>query len=50
MDGLLQSVANVGFPVAIASYLLIRMEGRLETLSGAISELAKNVEILKEQV
>ncbi|MTV50527.1 YvrJ family protein [Heliobacillus mobilis] len=29
-------------------YLLIRMEGRLEMLSSAISELAKNVEILKE--
>ncbi|MZP31049.1 YvrJ family protein [Heliobacterium undosum] len=50
MDTVLQSVANVGFPVALAAYLLVRMEGRLEALTGAISELTKLVEILKEQV
>ena len=32
-------IATIGFPVAVASYLLIRIEARLEELTKAINEL-----------
>ena len=39
MDDLLNLIANVGFPIAVAAYLLIRIENKLSDLSRAISEL-----------
>ena len=32
-------ISNVGFPVAIAIYLLIRFEKRIESLTEAITQL-----------
>ncbi len=39
MDELLTFVAQSGFSVAVAAYLLVRMESRLEALTQAINEL-----------
>ncbi|MDD4836581.1 YvrJ family protein [Dethiosulfovibrio salsuginis] len=39
MEELLASVAQNGFSIAVAAYLLIRMESRVESLSQAIQEL-----------
>lgn len=39
MDDLLNLIANVGFPIAVAAYLLIRIENKLSDLTRAISEL-----------
>ncbi|HHT63465.1 MAG: YvrJ family protein [Bacillota bacterium] len=50
MEELMQIVSNVGFPIAISAYLLIRIEGKLESLSSSIGELAKAVEILKSSL
>lgn len=41
-------IANVGFPVAVSIYLLIRLEAKLETLTGSINELSTNIISLKE--
>lgn len=43
MEGFLNAIANFGFPIVIAGYLLVRMEKTLMTLS-------KNVRDLKEVV
>lgn len=43
MNELLNLIGNVGFPIAVAAYLLIRIENRLTELSGAINELREAV-------
>ncbi|CEN92999.1 membrane-associated protein [[Clostridium] sordellii] len=40
-------IASVGFPIALSMYLLIRIEGKLQTLSDSINELSKNINIMK---
>lgn len=48
MDSNLQSlIANLGFPIAISMYLLVRIEGKLSCLSDSINELSKNILSLK---
>lgn len=39
-----QSIANLGFPIAITLYLLIRMESKIETLSNSINQLTMTIE------
>ncbi len=41
MEDLLPQIANIGFPVVLSMYLLVRIEGKLEVLTGAINELSK---------
>lgn len=41
-------LAEVGFPVVVTLYLLIRIEGKLESLSLSIGELTKTIVQLKE--
>ncbi|MDY2737215.1 YvrJ family protein [Intestinibacter sp.] len=36
-------IANVGFPVAVSIYLLIRLESKLEGLTNSINELSNNI-------
>lgn len=33
-------IGNVGFPIAVSLYLLVRIEGKLENLTNCINELA----------
>lgn len=40
MDIIIESIANVGFPIAITIYLLVRIEGKLEKLSTSIEKLS----------
>ena len=40
-DRLLSAVADYGFPMLVSSYLLIRMEGRIEKLSANIESLTR---------
>ncbi|TQO58125.1 YvrJ family protein [Paraclostridium bifermentans] len=48
MDSEIQTlIANVGFPIAISMYLLIRIEAKLQGLSDSINELSKNINIMK---
>lgn len=34
-------IHNVGFPIALSLYLLVRMEKKVDLLSNSISELAR---------
>lgn len=43
MEDLLPQIANFGFPIVLSMYLLIRIEGKLEVLSTAISDLTKAI-------
>lgn len=36
-------IANVGFPIFIAMFLLVRLEGKLEKLSDSIVALAESI-------
>lgn len=40
-------IASVGFPIALSMYLLVRIEGKLQTLSESINELSKNIISMK---
>lgn len=44
MDYLLQSIGNYGFPIIVASYLLIRMEKRLQNLDENVRNLTRAIE------
>jgi len=44
LETILQAVANVGFPIVVCTYLLVRIEGKLETLAASIADLAGVVE------
>jgi len=43
MEDLLAGIAQNGFSIAVAAYLLIRMEKRLDELAIAINNLEKGV-------
>jgi len=43
MNELLTPVANVGFPIVLSIYLLVRLEGKIEGLSDSLHELAKSI-------
>jgi hypothetical protein len=47
MDQVLTLISNLGFPIAVSIYLLVRIESRMEELSRSIHELAKVVATLK---
>lgn len=44
MEEILAGVANVGFPIVIASYLLVRIEGKLQDLTVSIMNLSNAIE------
>ena len=39
INELMNLIVNNGFPVAVAAYLLIRLEKQINTLSGSINKL-----------
>jgi hypothetical protein len=41
-------ISNVGFPVTITLYLLVRIESRLEQLTGSIAQLTQSIHSIKE--
>ena len=41
MDEIYATVANLGFPIAVSVYLLVRIEGKLERLTESILELSR---------
>lgn len=40
MQEIFDLVGNLGFPIAVALYLLIRIEGKLELLTQSINQLS----------
>ena len=47
LEEMLKLVGNFGFPIVVSTYLLVRIEGKLNELSASITELAKAVAVLK---
>lgn len=43
MEGLYASIANLGFPIVVSIYLLVRIEGKLDALTGSIQQLAQTI-------
>ncbi len=43
MNELFSMIADLGFPIVVASYLLIRIEGKLGDLARAIAELREAI-------
>lgn len=39
MEEILQQVGNVGFPIIVAMYVLVRLEGKMEALTSSIQRL-----------
>jgi hypothetical protein len=40
MEDFLKAIANVGFPIAVAGYLLIRVENKMDSLAASINQLS----------
>lgn len=40
METLVGLIGNVGFPIAVSIYLLVRIEGKLENLTSSINTLS----------
>ncbi len=41
MEQMLSYASSYGFPMVVAAYLLVRIEGRLETLAASINDLTQ---------
>lgn len=40
MEDFLKAISNTGFPIAVAAYLLIRIESKMDSLSSSINQLS----------
>ncbi|WP_082023930.1 YvrJ family protein [Clostridium polynesiense] len=49
MDHIVNLIGNVGFPIAVSLYLLVRVEQKLEVLTLTISNLAQIMNLLHEE-
>lgn len=50
MEELIKVISNVGFPIAVAVYLLIRSERKMEVLSESIANLTLAVDKLNKEI
>lgn len=46
-DEIVNLISNLGFPIAISLYLLIRIEGKLEGLTISINNLSQSINSIK---
>ncbi len=49
MADLQSLIANLGFPIAISLYLLVRIEGKLQALTDSITDLSHNIIKIKDK-
>ena len=47
MNDVVSLIGNVGFPMAITLYVLIRLESKMEKLSDSMTKLANAIEVQK---
>lgn len=47
MEEVYTQIANLGFPIVISIYLLVRIEGKLDDLTESINELSKVITGIK---
>ncbi|MCI5642787.1 MAG: YvrJ family protein [Peptoniphilus sp.] len=48
MEDLLTSISNIGFPIAISCYLLVRLEKKMEELKEVIVKLSNAIEMFSK--
>lgn len=49
MEDLISGIANIGFPIEVAAYLLVRIEQKLDNLSISIKDLTGALEKLDDR-
>ena len=49
MDEMLKIIGNVGFPIAVAAFLLVRVEQRMDSLTTAIGELREAILLMSRE-
>ncbi len=47
MEDIYTHIANLGFPIVISLYLLVRIEGKLNQLTESINQLARVISSMK---
>ncbi len=47
MQEIVALIANVGFPIAITLYVLMRLETKMEKLNDNIAQLTNVIEVMK---
>ncbi len=47
MNELIDLIANIGFPIAVSIYLLVRVENKLENLTNSINNLSQTINSIK---
>lgn len=50
IEDLLRLIGQVGFPIVVATYLLIRNNGKIDKLKEAILELKEAIILLREDL
>ncbi|WP_127837451.1 YvrJ family protein [Clostridium prolinivorans] len=48
MDAIVSLIGNVGFPIAVSIYLLVRIEGKLENLTSSINNLSSVINTINK--
>ena len=43
MEELIGLVSNMGFPIAVSIYLLVRFEGKMDELTSSVKELSRAI-------
>lgn len=46
MEDIFNQIGNLGFPIVISIYLLVRLEGKMEKLTESISKLSISLDSL----
>lgn len=49
MDEIIKLIGNVGFPIVVAAFLLLRVEQRMDALTAAIVELREAILLLPRE-
>lgn len=50
IEDLLRLIGQVGFPIVVATYLLVRNNGKMDKLKEAILELKEAITLLREDL
>lgn len=43
VEEIFQYIGNLGFPIAVTAFLLVRIESKLDDLTASIAELARTI-------
>ncbi|ERT57965.1 uncharacterized protein Yka (UPF0111/DUF47 family) [Peptoniphilus koenoeneniae] len=46
MEELISQIANIGFPMAVSVFLLVRIESKITELSDSIKDLSNNISLI----